>query len=78
MSPVFMCYSVFDMDTTLFKVALFPSSYNLMRANIMTIVLLLLLLLLVVVVVVVVFYPLPQCKWQQLESDFGCPCILGT
>jgi hypothetical protein len=44
MSPVFMCCSEFDMYTTLFKVALFPSSsYNLMLASIMTVVVLLLL-----------------------------------
>jgi len=53
LSPVLMCCSVFDMYTTLFKVALFPFSYNLMLANIMTVALLLLLL------VVVVFYFIP-------------------
>ena len=47
LSPVLMCCSVFDMYTTLFKVALFPFSYNLMLANIMTVALLLLLLVVV-------------------------------
>jgi hypothetical protein len=71
-SPGFICCSVFDMYTTLFKVAVFSSSYNLMLSNIMTVVLLL------VFFFNFLFPPPPQCKGQQLESNFGRPCKLRT